>query len=615
MISNLQIPVVEKRTEMTTTFLGYNRQEIIRDGEMYDTKNLSGDIYPSLGLRKKRGITSYDTVGQDPVPLTGINGRDQLTFVRGTEVFYNLNKVQGLTVSAAAADNPKKIVNFGAYVCIWPDKKYFNTVQLSDYGSMERLFTIAGQNVSLTMCRGDGTNYDMAAITVSATAPTSPTNGKLWIDQSGDNDVLRQYSSATDEWVEVPSVYVKISATGIGHGLKEYDAIDISGLEAVSTASARIKSMVSALNGSMIVYFAGEDYVVIAGIISETQAALKTDTTVKADLSIPDLDWITESNNRLWGCRYGLKGTEVVNEIRCSKLGDFRNWNCFMGLSTDSYVASVGTDGPFTAAVTQKGYPVFLKENVIHQVYGTTPSSFQVQAVVCRGCQDGSGNSAVVVNEQVYYKSRTGVMMFDGSMPVDVSEQLGDVLYSNARAGALKGKYYICMKDKTNHWALFTYDTEQKVWYREDDFHALGFGRVNDELYAIDEDNNTLVAMTGSMGTLEEDFPWAAEFGISGMKYTPTSNGYSREDTAGKRYISRFDIRAYMEEDTQAQLKIMYDSSGEWESVGQFSGSRMGTKLIPVLPKRCDHLRVRIEGTGEIRIYSIARLLEVGADG
>ena len=56
MISNLQIPVVEKRTEMTATFLGYNRAEIIRDGEMYDTKNLSGDIYPSLGLRKKRGI-------------------------------------------------------------------------------------------------------------------------------------------------------------------------------------------------------------------------------------------------------------------------------------------------------------------------------------------------------------------------------------------------------------------------------------------------------------------------------------------------------------------------------------------------------------------------------
>ena len=117
--------------------------------------------------------------------------------------------------------------------------------------------------------------------------------------------------------------------------------------------------------------------------------------------------------------------------------------------------------------MTQKGYPVFFKEDCLHLVNGSTPSSFQIKAVMCRGVQDGSYRSAVVVNERVYYKSRTDVMMFDGSMPVSVSEQLGKVLYSDARAGALGDKYYISMVDKNGSWSLFTYDTEKKVWFRE----------------------------------------------------------------------------------------------------------------------------------------------------
>ena len=609
------IPEVEKNISMTTTFLGYNHAEVIRDGEMYDTKNLSGDIYPSLGLRKKRGITSYDTAGQDPVLLTGINGRDQLTFIRGTKVFYNLLEVEGLTVSAAAADNPKKIVNFGAYVCIWPDKKYFNTVKLADCGSMERLFTIGGENVAASLCRNDGTDYDMTQITISASEPSSPTNGKLWIDQSGDTDVLRQYTASTDEWTEVPTVYTKLSATGIGAGLKEYDAIDLSGLEAASTETQQVQDQIAALNGSKIVYAAGNNYIVLVGILSGTVSAMKSGTTVKADLTIPDMDYVVESNNRLWGCKYGLSGTEVLNEIRCSALGDFRNWKRFLGNSQDSYVASVGTDGPFTAAVTQKGYPVFFKENCIHQVYGNTPSSFQVETLKCRGCQDGSGKSAVVVNEQVYYKSRTDVMRFDGSMPISVSEQLGDVLYSDARAGTVRGKYYISMKDKDNQWSLFTYDTERGVWYKEDGFKALGFGRVDDELYAIDEENNTLVAMLGSMGTMENDFEWRAEFGLSGLLMQLSKSGYSREDTPGKRYLSRFDIRMYLEEGSKAELSIMYDSDGKWHKMGEIRGTNMKTRLVPVIPRRCDHLRFRMDGKGDCRIYSISRVLEVGNDG
>ena len=81
-------------------------------------------------------------------------------------------------------------------------------------------------------------------------------------------------------------------------------------------------------------------------------------------------------------------------------------------------------------------------------------------------------------------------------------------------------------------------------------------------------------------------------------------------------YLSRFDIRMYLEEGAKAQLEIMYNSDGVWIPMGnEIKGSRMGNIMIPVLPRRCDHLRFRIKGRGECRIYSIARVMEVGSDG
>ena len=78
--------------------------------------------------------------------------------------------------SKASIALPKRIVNFGAYVLIFPDAKYFNTINLEDVGSIDRLFSVSGSSVTLQMCRGDGTNYDMSQISVGTTPPSSPAN-------------------------------------------------------------------------------------------------------------------------------------------------------------------------------------------------------------------------------------------------------------------------------------------------------------------------------------------------------------------------------------------------------------------------------------------------------
>ena len=292
-----------------------------------------------------------------------------------------------------------------------------------------------------------------------------------------------------------------------------------------------------------------------------------------------------------------------MNEIYASKLGDFRNFSCFMGLSTDSYTASVGTDGAWTGAITQRGYPVFFKENFIHRVSGSSPSTFQIQTTVARGVQRGSSRSLAVVKENIYYLARTGVMVYDGNMPADIGTELGGEPYFEARAGVLGKKYYISMQDSWNVWHLFCYDTESATWYKEDHLQAMGFGAAEDELYCIDEENNTLVAIGGSMGDREEDIPWSATFGLFGTDYRQ------------QKYLSRFDIRMSLEEGHEAELEIRYDEEDVWRHQGRIRGANLRTAVLPVIPRRCDHLQFRISGTGDAKIYAISRVLEVGGDG
>ena len=223
---------------------------------------------------------------------------------------------------------------------------------------------------------------------------------------------------------------------------------------------------------------------VVIGLINQV---IEQEGGVTITRKMPDMDFIIESENRLWGCHYGPDADgKMVNEIYACKLGDFKNWNCFMGISTDSYAVTVGTDGPFTGAITHLGYPLFFKENCVHKVYGNYPANYQIITTTCRGVQNGCSRSLAIVNETLYYKSRSAVCAYDGSLPVEISSAFGDVVYRNAVAGYLGNKYYISMLDDSGRYHLFAYDTLKGMWHREDNTGAMQFCNCNGDLYYID---------------------------------------------------------------------------------------------------------------------------------
>ena len=194
------------------------------------------------------------------------------------------------------------------------------------------------------------------------------------------------------------------------------------------------------------------------------------------------------------------------------------------------------------------------------------------------------------------------------------SEQLGGELYSDARAGVLGDKYYICMKDKNNTYVQFVYDTTHGTWWKEDSIQALGYGSVEDELYLIDEISNTLVSVRGTTGTEENDLEWSATFDLYGVNYVRQSNYDDPRRVRNEKYVSLFKIRVNLANGAWLKLYMQYNS-GAWVYQGEKRGNGLRTFVLPVAPKRCDHVRFKIEGRGGVTVYDISRIMEVGGDG
>lgn len=575
-----ELPTTRQTIEV---FGGYNHNLRIGEGEFYDMKNLTSTDYPVLSPRTQRGIYA------SPNNPQGMIEKETLCYVDGTEFVINDDTRIDLGLSTKEEDCPKSLVSMGAYVIIMPDKKYINTKDYSDRGNIEETLETSGET-TFELCKIDGSAYKEPP--AQDTAPQNPKDADLWLDTSSIPHTLKQYSTINSTWLSIATTYIKITFSDVDLlPFSAGDGITISGLE---------ETELSDLNDTAVIQEVGDNYIVVIGIINK-----KTTLTTKITFErlMPTMDFIIESENRLWGCRYGedINGN-VVNEIYASKLGDFKNWNCFAGISTDSYVATVGTDGQFTGAVTHLGYPIFFKENCMHKVYGNYPANYQIQTTHCRGVQKNCSKSLVIVNEILYYKARSAVCVYDGSLPVEISSAFGDITYTNAVAGTVKNKYYISMMDNNGEYQLFVYDTKRGLWHKEDNTHVLDFCTYRGELYYIDAKNNQIKTILGSGTPDKSPINWMAESGIIGT------------DLPDKKYISRLDVRMKLTVGTRVYFYIEYDSCGQWEHLFTMTGIKLQSFPISIRPRRCDHMRIRIEGDGEAKIFSICKTIEQGSD-
>ena len=110
------------------------------------------------------------------------------------------------------------------------------------------------------------------------------------------------------------------------------------------------------------------------------------------------------------------------------------------------------------------------------------------------------------------------------------------------------------------------------------------------------------VGEDASAAALEEAFDWWAETGDMLI------------ELPDNKYLSRLQIRASVTQDSTLKIEAMYDSDGDWRVVYRRGKSRKASFTVPLIPARCDHLRLRISGHGRSAVYAISKEIERGSE-
>lgn len=624
----MQLPTLKYNSRIGKTiqekFAGYNHTMDAGDGDIWDMQNLSSRYAPLLTTRlPRKQIASLSAPN-------GLYAMEELAYVDGTNFYYN--GVQKGTV----ADGRKTFASLGNRIIIMPDKCYYDTEQ-DEFGTLEKSKTMrlrvmdgfyAGEFAEANTLWNATVNWNDSfnvgdAVTISGMSNDDNNKTPIIREISEDGHSLRFYENVfTIDWdgrVEetdpepmkaqltgtryLASSVTKITPTDeatMPYTLDQTTAITASAEGAQEAVGKYFYQLVdSAVEGvqSSVYYkiteasFSG-NYLELTLEATRSMSYHAESGMVTVKREMPDLDWVCANENRLWGC----KG----DTIYASKLGDPFNWNVFDGLSSDSYAVDAGSPGDFTACVAYAGYPVFFKQHHIYKMYGTTPSNFELVSSATMGVDNGSGQSLAIAGETLFYLGPQGVTAYAGAVPTLLHDAFGTDRYQNATGGTTGTKYYISAKKIGGGWQLFTYDTQAGMWHREDDIQAIGFARTEEGAYMLTS-TGKLLQLDADDGT--ETVEWWAEFGDL------------TEGEPNRKAPNRIQIRMELEKGAKFRVEINYDSKKRWDTIMNIVGERdKQSFILPIIPRRADHWRLRLSGSGGCTVYSIAREFYKGSD-
>ena len=537
----MYLPPIESYAAKTQTriidFKGYNDSPVIEDGEMRDMLNLSSEKYPNLFQRKLRN--TYKDEFENPVSI--LQRKEKLAVV----------DIKTVTVD----DVPTE---FGVF--------YYGTTEEN------------GKTVAKRIWGLDLIPDEKIMVAINTRIVILP--DKKWFNTETEQYGNLDCTVEPGEGISVTFGTNNITFSGTGTpfaGFNVGDAVTIEGC--TSIIANNISAIIKAIDGVVLTF---PDNSFTAG--SETG-------DVKISRVSPDMDFILESNNRLWAC----KGSSIY----ASKLGDPLNWNVFQGLLNDSYAVDVGTDGDFTGCVSYASHLLFFKEDYIHKIYGNKPSNYNLVDAECYSLEKGSHKSIKVINEVVFYKSRLGIMAYTGGSPELISNNFGTKRYGITVSGSDGIKYYASMK-YGNTYDLMVYDLDKNLWHKEDHTQAKAFAYINGELVFIDAATKKIISINPLTADESDRIEWMGVFGFD-------------EYHENKKIYSKIKMRLEMEAETELTISIQMDDM-EWIKVWHGYAETNKSVYIPIIPQRCQKFSIKLEGVGFCTIKSLVREFSLGSE-
>lgn len=538
-----KVPAGRTKTKRQTVgFLGLNLSESAGGGEFRATKNLSARKFPALSPRRGReqltgytapsalfswnGLVAVDgtalKIDGEPV-ATVTEGEKQFAVVNTKlcifpdKVYLDLTTSELKELDAATTSKPATTVTFTASsLTIEPDEliktaterlfdeylfweggghlydwSYIKEYTDVEWDSAAGSWVLTGEAERRAKNATVGRYVMLKKTDVAGSYQLNYKRIEREKEESGEEEVVTVYDYAENN---TQGYYAKITAVKI-------DALERAAGDADRiTLTLEIRNAAQA-NARLTRLFKVGDRVTITGAddndnnIEKKAITALTDTTmtfapgtftagtgtnqITVSRPVPDLDFICESQNRLWGV------SKADNTIYASALGDPTNFYIYDGTSLDSYAVAVGSEGAFTAICKYDRSVLCFKENTLHRVYGDYPAEYSATERPIFGVKAGAAGTLTGIGSVLYYLGRDGVYAFSGNTPTLLSASFGEKRFLRGYAGAAGDILYMSLKDEAGVWGFYTYDTRKGIWLREDETFALSFAAVNGVLHYV----------------------------------------------------------------------------------------------------------------------------------
>ncbi len=609
-------------SQSITAFGGYHPKEQIGQGEWFDMENLSSARFPLVCPRGKRGAVT---------PLFEKGGtlfaKELLWLVKNRDLV-GLNPQTGEEVHTfpSVMNQSPLLAGFGSLLVDMRGGNWFSTLpdEQGVYQWGRFAYDIRPENTDFSVYLCDETGEPIVENHFGVSAPEECVGGMIWVDTTDTPAVVKRYYEDSAAFFPLTS-YLRITLNADLSPLKEGDMVELSlpnfvdsegqtcgifepngTFKVLKTGQNENGSCYLVVQGSLCGctgYSRAGDTLTLSRGVEVRQAIACSLTTIRVENPLPLLDFVVESGNRLWGCRFGTnrKG-EFVNEIYACALGNFRVWEKFEGLSDDSYTLSCGTDGPFTAAATVGGNPVFFKENALHRVYGTFP--FTVTPVSCNGVKKGCSGTAQLVNNVLYYLSSAGVCAYNGASPKLLDFPLFEGV-SFGTAGGNQTHYYLYLQGEgTNQ--LLVYDTRQSIFTKETAPFLTQIAALHNHLYAATAamEGRRVICLTAPLpNPLEETVEWMGQTALFGGS-----------QKAG-RTLKGLELSLTLPANSSFSVQVQYDNGEQWHPLTHLQGGRAGYFTLPLRIQRCHTFRLKLYGKGDFTLHGIHQILGEGGKG
>lgn len=546
-------------------FGGYDHRRTCSDGGIYDMMNLCGDDYPIVSTRKK--TVKHENVAEDTYAVVVVDNEIYRLAKSVAGDHYNLYKgfdTAPLVVDfipLASFSGECQLVSMNGYIFAYPDGYWYN-IGTSGHGKLDVWAEI--ENVDIL------------------------SDSQMLIDYTN------QVTIYADDDIFVGEPLEKYMHQNIGATFKFYRNASSPTPELEHTFA--IQSMFVQQQTPPIEYIN-----FLQGALAEYQG---TWARVEIYWEFPKMKLPFVHENRIWG----FDG----NEIYASAFNDPWNFLLFEGEEADSYTYSYYTKEPFTGGISYNGYPTLFTENSVCRIYGDNAQNYTFDKTdigPLKGVKNGNPKSLAIANNVLYYYSEYGIMAYTGGYPILISEQFGDRAIDSVVGGSDGERYYACIRTQDDfNESIMIY--KDGMWHRHEPIDTNFFCILGYKLYAI---GSKVYSFRDVDDDYDDEFEWFLETGdfydpASGASYIPEPG----KVTASK-IVMRIELSEFTEDEGYCRMLIQYDSSGEWIPVKTIVATPKRTHTFAVVPHRCDHYRLRIEGKGEAHIYEVTRESKIGS--